>query len=106
MIDSHTNGHDGSLPAELELALRGATRRALADLHTLRNAVRDHVYQESSRGCTQREIDDGLRMMIDTCAPTLADASYSVEHTGDVTRQVLVWSASFYSRMHEAGGVP
>ena len=102
MIDSHTNAHDGSLPAELELALRSATWRAIVALHSLRAAVRDHVHQESARGCTQLEIDDGLRMMIDTCTPAPDDANHSAERASEVTKQVLVWSASFYGWKREA----
>ncbi|HJP86924.1 MAG TPA: hypothetical protein VJ852_13100 [Gemmatimonadaceae bacterium] len=106
MIDSHLNRHDGSLPVELELALRSATWRAMVALHSLRTAVRDHVYQESARGCSQVEIDDGLRMMIDTCTPAPGEADHSAERAGEVTRQVLVWSATFYGGKAEAGTVP
>lgn len=84
------------LPAELEVALRTATWRALTALHSLRIAVRDHVQDECWRGASQHEIDDGLRLMIETCGPDLDHADYSEDRADDITRQVLEWSAGFY----------
>jgi hypothetical protein len=62
----------------------------------LRSAVRDHVNNECSRGCSQNEIDSGLRALIDSCGPSLGHIDYSAERADEVTIQVLKWSASFY----------
>jgi hypothetical protein len=85
-----------SLPAELELALRSATWRTLIALQALRSAVREHVRYECGDGTSRNDIDDGLRIMISSCGPGLHHIDYSAERTGEVTMQVLKWSAEFY----------
>jgi hypothetical protein len=97
MSDSQNGHRIDPLPAELELALAKAASGALSALHSLRKAVRDHVHDECSRGTSQSEIDDGLRSLIDSCAPDLGHVDYSAERADEVRTQVLVWSASFYT---------
>jgi len=98
MTDSNNNPPHHSLPAELELALRGATSRALNALHSLRIAVHDHVRRESARGATRNEIDDGLRSMIEASSPKSDHGDYSADRAEEVMKQVLKWSAGFYPR--------
>jgi hypothetical protein len=98
MTDSKNNPPHNSLPAELELALRGATSRALSALHSLRMAVYDHVRRESSRGASLNEIDDGLRSMIEACRPKWDHDDYPADRAEEVRKQVLKWSAGFYPR--------
>ena len=98
MTDSQDNLPHSSLSAELELALRGATSRALNALHSLRMAVHDHVRRESSRGASLNEINDGLRSMIESSSHKRNDGDYPAERAEEVTKQVLKWSAGFYPR--------
>jgi len=98
MTDSKDNLPHNSLSAELELALRGATSRALNALHSLRMAVHDHVRRESSRGASLNEINDGLRSMIESSSHKRNDGDYPAERAEEVTKQVLKWSAGFYPR--------
>ena len=84
------------LPAELELALRSATWRALIALESLRVAVRDHVRSECSHGASRDEVNDGLRSMIDWAGPALDHEDYSAGRADDVTKQVLKWSATYF----------
>ena len=85
-----------SLPAELQLALRSATWRALTALHSLRLAVRDHVDHECARGRSQSTIEHGLRSLIDSCGPALDNVDYSAARTNEITKQVMRWTASYY----------
>ena len=85
-----------SLPAELEVALRSATWRALTAFQSLRSAVRDHVYDERARGTCRTALDENLRSMIGSCGPVVGNVNYSAERTGDVTTQVLKWCAEFF----------
>jgi len=98
MTDSQNNPHHNSLPAELELALRGATSRALNAVHSLRMAVHEHVRRESSRGASLNDIDAGLRSMIEARSPRLDDGDYPAHRAEEVMKQVLKWSAGFYPR--------
>ena len=85
-----------SLPAELEVALRSATWRALAAYQSLRTAVRNHVYDERARGTSRTDIDEDLRSMIGSCAPVVGNVNYSAERTDEIKRHVLKWCAEFY----------
>jgi hypothetical protein len=96
MTDSKNRTPDNSLPAELELALRRATQGAINALHSLRTAVEEHVHKERSRGATHREVDADLQFMIET-AYRACDADHPAARIDEVTRQVLIWSASIYT---------
>ena len=96
MTDEENDRFIQSLPAELDLALRNTTWRALSTMNSLRMAVRDHVHDECDRGLCQSEIDDGLRSMISSCGPSLDNIEYSATRTDEVLRQVMKWSASYY----------
>ena len=94
------NGTDHlSLPAELELALGRATLGALSALQSLRSAVRDHVHEQCVLGVSHNTISDNLRSMITTCGQNLDRADYSADRADEVTKQVIVWSTSFYRRV-------
>jgi len=129
-----TNSSDGlpnPLPDELVLALRRATDRTINALHSLRLAVRQHVHDRRSRGASQDEIDDELRLMIGTAGAhsdgvhsdgvhsdgvhsdgdhsdgdhsdgNHSDGDHSSDRVEELTRQVLKWSESFYSRRSES----
>ena len=119
-----TNSSDGlpnPLPDELVLALRRATDRTISALHSLRIAVRQHVHDGRSRGASQDEIDDELRLMIGTAGAhsdgvhsdgvhsdgdhsdgNHSDGDHSSDRVDELTRQVLKWSESFYSRRSES----
>lgn len=94
------NGTDHlSLPAELELALGRATLGALSALQSLRSAVRDHVHEQCVLGVGQHSINDDLRSMITTCGQNLDRSDFSADRCAEVTKQVLLWSTSFYRRV-------
>ena len=91
------DGHPSPLPDEFAAALRRATDRTLQALRSLRQAVRQHVQDEHSRGALLEEIDADLLSMIETAAGDPAHNAYSVDRNEELTSQVLKWTAAFYS---------
>ena len=92
-----SNGFVQALPEELAFALRRTASETLISLLSLRIALRDHVRAERSDGATLSEIDGGLREMIVVAGGDPAGADYSAARMSELTKQVLKWSATFYS---------
>ena len=90
------DGKSGSLPDELDRALRRATDRTLLALTSLRKAVRKHVQDEKQAGATLPEIEMELREII---ARVLKDAEGRDSIDGErdtLANQMIKWSEGFY----------
>jgi len=92
-----SDGTPSPLPDELAAALRRATDRTLGAFQSLRKAVRDHVVDERSRGISLSEIDADLRSMIAAAGDGMRH-DHEQERVEELTKEVLKWSQSFYSK--------
>ena len=97
MTDSEI-GQGPQLSVELAAALQRSTDQTLGALHSLRTALREHVYQERARGATLPEIDGGLKEMIDTAVGNLDNPAYSPDRLVELKVQVSKWSDQYFFR--------
>lgn len=105
-MTNSNDGHPSPLPDEFAAALRRATDRTLQALQSLRQAVRQHVQDEHSRGVSLEQIDADLLSMIEAAAGDPARNAYSVDRNEELTSQVLKWTAAFYSGdRHRGNGI-
>ena len=92
------NGQGPQLSVELAAALQRSTDQTLGALHSLRTALREHVYQQRARGATLPEIDGGLKEMIDTAVGNLENPAYASDRLVELKTQVSKWSDQFFFR--------
>jgi hypothetical protein len=96
---AQSDGSSGSLPEELDRALRRATDRTLSALTSLRRAVRDHVQSERDKGSSLGEIENEMRIIIARAQESLSQSDGDGHHEA-LTTQMIKWTGGFF----EEGG--
>jgi hypothetical protein len=92
---SISDGTTGSLPEELDRALRRATDRTLAALTSLRRAVREHVQSERDGGASLAEIENDIRIIIARAQESLSRDDVDGHHEA-LTAQMIKWTGGFF----------
>ena len=92
------DGEGPQLPAELTAALCRSATQTLSALHSLRVALREHVYAERADGASLADVQGGLRTLIGVAGGDSDHPAYSSQRIAELTSQVLKWSASFYTK--------